>query len=146
MLFLGRPLVLPFPCHKSANICQIGSYKDKVSNYKLKPEIRNCLKAKIIESRAHPQQPTATQTPWGVLRLRTYGDVPLENLKATMSRSQIPENHTLSRSKIYLNNTLPFSFFGQSCAQQGNLYEIYRKLWKYCHPSDLNHIRRVQMA
>ena len=82
----------------------------------------------------------------GVLGLRAYGDVPLENLKATLSRSQIPENDTLSRSKSFLNNTLSFSFFRQSCALQGNLYEIYRKMWKYCHPSDLNHIRRVQMV
>ena len=82
----------------------------------------------------------------GVLGLQTYGDVPLENLKATLSRSQILESDTLSRSKIFLNNTLVFSFFGQSSALQGNLHEIYRKLWKYCHPSDLNHICRVQMA
>ena len=59
---------------------------------------------------------------------------------------KLPENDTLSRSKIFLNNTLSFSFFGQSCALQGNLYEIYRKLWKYCHSSDLSHIRRVKMA
>ena len=45
-----------------------------------------------------------------------------------------------------MNNTLAFSFFEQSSALQGNLHEIYRKLWKYCHPSDLNHICRVQMA
>ena len=45
-----------------------------------------------------------------------------------------------------MNNTLAFSFFGQSSALQGNLHEIYRKLWKYCHPSDLNHICRAQMA
>ena len=45
-----------------------------------------------------------------------------------------------------MNNTLSFSFFGQSSALQGNLNEIYQKLWKYCYPSDLNHIRRVQMA
>ena len=82
----------------------------------------------------------------GVHGLRTYGDVPLKNLKSSLSRSQIPENDTLSRRKIFLNNTLSFSFFGQSCALQGNLYEINRKMWKYCHLSDLNHIRRVKMA
>ena len=48
--------------------------------------------------------------------------------------------------QMFLNNPLSFSFFGQICALQGNLYEIYRKMWKYYHPSDLNHIRRVQMA
>ena len=45
-----------------------------------------------------------------------------------------------------LNNTLSFSFFRQNCALQGNLCEIYRKMWKYCLPSDVNHIRRLQMA
>ena len=64
----------------------------------------------------------------GVLGLRTYGDVPLENLKSYLSRSQIPENDTLSWSKIFLNNTLSFSFFGQSCALKGNMCEIYRKM------------------
>ena len=40
----------------------------------------------------------------GVLGLRIYGEVPLENLKkATLSRSQIPENDTL----LLLSNTLP---------------------------------------
>ena len=68
-------------------------------------------------------------------------------IKAALFRSSpIPENDTQSRSKIFLNNTLSFSFFGQSCAPQENLYEICRKLWNYCHPSDLNHIRKVQMA
>ena len=82
-------------------------------------------------------------TPGEVLGLRTYGDVQLENLKIYA----VPEsNSRLSRSKLFLNNTPSFSFFGQSCALPENLSEIYRKLWKYCHPSDLNHIRGVQMA
>ena len=28
----------------------------------------------------------------------------------------------------------------------GNSYKIYRKMWKCCHPSNLNHIHGVQMA
>ena len=40
-------------------------------------------------------------SPGEVLGLRAYGEVPLENLKATLSRSQIPENDTPSRSKIF---------------------------------------------
>ena len=63
-----------------------------------------------------------------------------------LSRSQVPENDILSLSKIFLNNALFFSFIRQNCALQGNLYEIHRNMWKCCHPSDLNHIRRVQMA
>ena len=41
----------------------------------------------------------------GVLGRRTYGEVLLENVKSTLSRSQIPENDSLSGSKIFLNNT-----------------------------------------
>ena len=46
----------------------------------------------------------------GVLGLRTNGEVPLENVKSYLSQSQIPENDTLSQSKIFLNNTLSFRF------------------------------------
>ena len=70
----------------------------------------------------------------------------LENLKSYPVPESNSRNNTLYRSKIFLNNTLSYSFFGQSCALLGNWYEIYRKLWKYCHPSNLNHIHRVQMA
>ena len=50
--------------------------------------------------------------------------MPLENLKSyPVPCCQIPENDTLSRSKIFLNNTLSFSFFKQNCVLQGNLYE-----------------------
>ena len=57
-----------------------------------------------------------------------------------------PENDILSVSKIFLSNTLSFSFCRQNCALQGNLYEIYGEMWKYCLPSNLNHICRMQMA
>ena len=49
MLFLR-----PFLCHRSANTCQIDLYK--VSNSKLKPEVCNCVKTEVIESRAPSQQ------------------------------------------------------------------------------------------
>ena len=62
------------------------------------------------------------QPPGGELGLRTYGEVPLENLKSYPVPESIPENDTLSRSQIYLNNTLSFSCFRQNCALQGNLY------------------------
>ena len=53
MLFL-KQLTLPFVCDKSATTCQIDS--NKVSNSKLKPDLSNCAKTKIIESTAPPQQ------------------------------------------------------------------------------------------
>ena len=54
MLSLKQPFILPFLCHKSATTCQIDSYK--VSTSKLKPDLRNCARAEIIESMAPPQQ------------------------------------------------------------------------------------------
>ena len=55
MLFLMQPHILPFLCHKSTTTCQIDSYK--VSKSKLKPDQCNCVKTKMIESTAPPQQP-----------------------------------------------------------------------------------------
>ena len=55
MLFLKQPLILHFLFHKSATIGQMDTYK--VSNSKLKPDLCNCVKIKIIESTAPPQQP-----------------------------------------------------------------------------------------
>ena len=52
----------------------------------------------------------------------------------------IPENHTLSRSKIFLNNTLSLSFLERHCALQRKFVINYQKMRKYRHPSDLNHI------
>ena len=54
MLFLKRPLILPFLYHKSATTCQIDS--SKVSNSKLKPDLCNFVKTEMIESTAPPQQ------------------------------------------------------------------------------------------
>ena len=53
MLFLNQPLSLPFLCYKSATICQIALIK--VSNSKLKPDLHNYVKTKIIEFTAPPQ-------------------------------------------------------------------------------------------
>ena len=55
MLFLKQPLILTYLYHRSATICQIDSYK--VSNSKLKPDLSNCVKTKMIEHAAPPQQP-----------------------------------------------------------------------------------------
>ena len=55
-----------------------------------------------------------------VLGLRTYREVPLENLKSY----PVPESITLSG---VLNNTPSFSFFRQNSSLQGKLYEICRK-------------------
>ena len=54
MLFLKQSLILPLLYHKSAITCQIDLYK--VSNSKLKPYLRICVKTKIIESMSRPQQ------------------------------------------------------------------------------------------
>ena len=54
MLFLKQPFVLPFLCRKSATTCQIDYYK--VSNSKLNPDLCNCAKTEIIESKTLPQQ------------------------------------------------------------------------------------------
>ena len=53
MLFLKQPPILPFLCHKSATTCQIDL--NKVSNSKLKFDLRSCVKIEIIESIAPPQ-------------------------------------------------------------------------------------------
>ena len=53
MLFLKQSLILPFLFHKSATMCQIDSYK--VSNSKLKPDLYNCIKTKIVEYTAPAQ-------------------------------------------------------------------------------------------
>ena len=63
MLFVKKPLILPFLCHKSATTCQIDSYK--VSNSKLKPEQCRFLKDKMTESTAPPQQPHKRNTIFG---------------------------------------------------------------------------------
>ena len=55
MLFLKKQKISPFLCHRSAASCQIDS--NKVSNSELKPNLYSCVKAKIIESTAPPQQP-----------------------------------------------------------------------------------------
>ena len=55
MKFLKQPLILPFLCHKSTTTCQVDSYK--VSHPKLKPDLCNCVKEKMIESTARLQQP-----------------------------------------------------------------------------------------
>ena len=55
MLVSKQPFMLPFPCHKSATTCQIDS--NKVSNYKLNPDLCNCVKTEIIDSKAPPQYP-----------------------------------------------------------------------------------------
>ena len=54
MLFLKRPLLLPFLYHKSATTCQIDS--NMVSNSKLKPDLCNCVKIERIELVAPLQQ------------------------------------------------------------------------------------------
>ena len=51
--FLKQPLIVPFLFHKSGTTCQIDSYK--VSNSKLKPDLYNSVKIKIIESAGPPQ-------------------------------------------------------------------------------------------
>ena len=48
MLFLKQPLFMPFLYDKSATTCQIDSYK--VSNFKLKPDLCNCVKTKIKDN------------------------------------------------------------------------------------------------
>ena len=53
MLFFKQPLTLLFLHPKSATTCQIDSYT--VSNFKLKPDLCNCVKTEIIESTASPQ-------------------------------------------------------------------------------------------
>ena len=57
MLFLNlkQGLILSFLCHKLATTCQIDS--NKVSNSKLKPVQCNCVKTKMIDATAPPQQP-----------------------------------------------------------------------------------------
>ena len=55
MLYLKQLFIFPFPCHKSATTSPTDSYE--VSNSKLKPDQCNCLKTKITESTAPPQQP-----------------------------------------------------------------------------------------
>ena len=45
---------LPFLCDKSATTCQIDL--KKVPNSKLKPDLCNCAKTEMIESKAPPQQ------------------------------------------------------------------------------------------
>ena len=55
MLFLKQRLILHFLCHKSAATCQTDS--NKVSNSKLKLDLRNCVKIEIINNKAPPQQP-----------------------------------------------------------------------------------------
>ena len=55
MLFLKQPCILPFLFHKSATTCHSDS--NKVSNSKLKPDLRNCFKPEVIESTSPPQQP-----------------------------------------------------------------------------------------
>ena len=52
MLFLKQPQILL--CDKSGTTCQIDSYM--VSNSKLKPDLRSCVKTEMIESTAPPQQ------------------------------------------------------------------------------------------
>ena len=54
MLFLKQPLILPFLCYKSSTTCQIDS--NKVSNSKLKPNLCNCVKTKMIESTQQPRR------------------------------------------------------------------------------------------
>ena len=55
MLFLKQLLSLPFLCHKSATTSQIDS--NKVTNFKLKPELCNCADTEMIDSTVPPQQP-----------------------------------------------------------------------------------------
>ena len=75
MLFLKQPFILSVLCHKSATICQIDSCK--VSNSKLKPDLRNCVKTKIFESMAPPQQPHQRGTIffWDTLQIFHLFDV-----------------------------------------------------------------------
>ena len=54
MLFLKQRLVLPFLCNRSTTVGQIES--SMVSNFKLKPSLRNCVKMEIIEPTSPPQQ------------------------------------------------------------------------------------------
>ena len=82
----------------------------------------------------------------GVLRLRTYREVHLENLKKILSWSQIPVNDTLSRSKIFKDNTLSLSSVKEISVLHrdffGNLLENAAVL-----PSkSLSHTCVVQMA
>ena len=55
MPFLKQPLIFPYLCHKSVTTCQIESYK--VSKFKLKLDLCNCVKTEMIEATAPPQQP-----------------------------------------------------------------------------------------
>ena len=48
MLFLKRPLILPFLCHKSATAWQIDS--NKVSNCKLKLDVCSRVKTQLLHS------------------------------------------------------------------------------------------------
>ena len=63
MLTLKQPLILPFLFYKSATTCHIDS--NKISNSKLKPNLWNCAKSEIIESRAPPQMPDKRGTFFG---------------------------------------------------------------------------------
>ena len=55
MPFLKQPFILLSLCHKSVTTCQIDS--SKVSKFKLKLDVCNCVKVKVIESTAPTQQP-----------------------------------------------------------------------------------------
>ena len=65
VLLLKQPLILLFLYHKSANTCLIDLYK--VSNSKLKPDLRNCVKIDIIEPKAPPQKQHKRGTIFGTL-------------------------------------------------------------------------------
>ena len=63
--------------------------------------------------------------------------------KATLSQSQIPENDTLSRSGIFLNNTLPFSLFRQNCVRNlSKNVEIFPSKRFESHSQSANGLKR----
>ena len=53
MLFLKQPLTVPLLCDNSATNSQIDTYR--ISRFKLKADLCNCIEIETIESIAPPQ-------------------------------------------------------------------------------------------